>query len=735
MVGSAESTPVAVGPPAHERIDRLATALSRPRVRDIVVFIVFFLLTALWFHRLMLHMGSAVLSGPNDESYGIRQYWGAEYLGKNPFTEHRDTLNGAPEGLSVSSAVQIANFIIPAAIWGLHWLVGFTAAANVFLLGGFVLTGFSMYLLLVRLGLHPLAGIYGGYALAFNPWMIERAYAGHGGFMQAWVFPLLVASLLWLHRRRSVVSAVVVGLMFAVSFYESSYYGLLATLVISVFLLVDFAQQANWRERLWSFSLADVMIITALVAFIPALIAWRGDRHAVAASISNPLQDLQNLGASPQSYILPAVRHPVLGGITTHFYPDAANKWSENTLFQGWTLIILGIVGAILVARRHPASRQTPTQRFFLVCMTFLAPAAFVFSLKRETNFFGITLPMPSYLVGELTTFWRVFARFGLLVTFALASLAALALSRWLRHHRYGAAIWVCAMALLVFEYYAGVAPIYSFSETPYSAWIAKQPPGIVANYPMPTDSPVPLHLLALTYYQQIFNHHPQYMLFGSGYGGTREDAIRILTRYITDPVTPSILKAEHVKYILLHDDAYREQSQPPPAVPAGFHLVARIAGNVRALELDKDVVPADLPTVLSQNAASIAAVEGLQAPSVSLVGKTTPIRVAGEDWRLLHDRVVVRLSNVNPAIGAVQLIIRASSPGVARTLELSDAHGVVLAKATVNTRTTQVLFGPVALDAKSPSFVLSVEPAGPLRLAQVYPQPLANLTHSILDD
>ena len=407
----------------------------------------------------------------------------------------------------------------------------------------------------------------------------------------------------------------------------------------------------------------------------------------------------------------------------------------RDTLFQGWTLIALGLVGTILVLRRHPESLRTPALRFFLVCMAILTPAAFVFSLKRETNVFGVTVPMPSYLVGEMTTFWRVFARFGLLVTFALASLAAFALTRWLRNHRYGAAIWVCAMALLVFEYYAGVAPIYSFTEEPYSAWIAKQPQGIVANYPMPTDSPVPLRLLALTYYQQIFNKHPQYMLFGSGYGGTREDAIRILTRYVTDPLTPSILRAEHVKYVLLHDDAYREQSQPPPPVPAGFHLVARIAGNVRALDLDKGVVAADLPTVLSQNAASIAAVEGLAAPGVTLVGKTSPIRVGGEDWRLFNDRVGVRLSGVNPALGAVQFIVRASSPGEARTLVLSDAHGVVLAKATVNTALTQMSFGPVTLEGQSPSFELSVDPPGPLRLAPVYPQPLANLTHSILDD
>ncbi len=68
--------------------------------------------------------------------------------------------------------------------------MGLTAAENTFLLSGFVLTGFAVYLLLDRLGLDPLASIYAGYVVAFNPWMIERAYAGHHGYMHAWVFPV-----------------------------------------------------------------------------------------------------------------------------------------------------------------------------------------------------------------------------------------------------------------------------------------------------------------------------------------------------------------------------------------------------------------------------------------------------------------------------------------------------------------------------------------------------------------
>lgn len=175
--------------------------------RDLYAFTFFVGITVLWFHEIFSDIGNSVLVGPNDASYGIRAYWGASYVGENPFTLERDPLNGAPEGMPWSRALQYANALIPGSIWLLHYLVGFGAAANLYLLLGFLLTGFSVYLLLDRLGFHLVGSLFAGFAVAFNPWMIERAYAGHAGFMHAWIFPLLVGALLYQHRRLTAWSA------------------------------------------------------------------------------------------------------------------------------------------------------------------------------------------------------------------------------------------------------------------------------------------------------------------------------------------------------------------------------------------------------------------------------------------------------------------------------------------------------------------------------------------------
>jgi hypothetical protein len=503
---------------------------------------------------------------------------------------------------------------------------------------------------------------------------------------------------------------------------------------VLVFWVVDFAQQRTWPDRFWAFTLADVSFGAAIVAFIPALVAWHGDRRTVSAVISNGVFDLQTLGASPESYVLPAMRNPILGGITRHVDPLADHHWAENTLFLGWSLLALGIVGAVLVIRRHPLTLQTPRLRFFLVCMTILAPAAFLCSLKRETSVFGVDIPMPAYLMGEFTTFWRVFARFGLLVTFALAVLAATVLTAALHTGRRGLALALAASALLVVEYYNGVAHVYVFREAAYSTWLARQPKGIVAHYPLPTDSEPAIKLAGRTFYQQTYNGHPQFTVFGSGYGGTREEGIRILARYVDDPLTPGILRAEGVKYILLHDDVYREQGQAPPRVPSGFHLVARIDGHVRALELNDDVQPADLPNVLEQNAASIAATESLRAPVLKLHGFSAPRRVGDSaGWRTVDGEGTIDFESRDDRLrrAVVYANLVSDTP---RTLQLVDDSGAVVAQQPVGRRGAIVNLGPVRLGAGTTSFTVRTEPAGPVDMLVVQVQPLADFSTSIAD-
>lgn len=694
----------------------------------------FTLTTIVWFFPLLLQLNSSVLVGPNDETYAVREYWGAEQDGKTPFTWQHDYLNAAPEGFPFAPAVQIANFVQPGFVWVLRDVLGLYGAFNLFLLLGFVLTGFMVYLLLDRIGIGVLPGVFAGYAVAFNPWMIERAFAGHAGYMHAWIFPALVLVLLSAHRRRLLWSAAIVGLVLALSFYISSYYGLLAALLVGVFWVVDFVLARGLAEKLWTTTLVCVMTGVTGAALAPAALAWVLDRDRVAASVSNDVQQLQNLGASAESYILPSTRHPVLGGITRSFDVLADQHWAENTLYVGYSTLILGLIAIGLIVRRHPRLNETTGRRIVLLFAAVLVPAAFLFSLKRYTSILGIDVPMPAYVMGQFTTFWRVYARFGVLVVFGLALLAAFTL-HVARERRGGRALGAVALAVLVFEFLPGTVPVFATDQPePYARWLATQPRGIVANYPLATDSSEALNLLARAFYQQMYYRQPNYAAFGSGYSGTREEGIRILSRYLDDPNTPGILAAEDVRYVLVHDDVYREQGVEPPPVPAGFELVRTLPGNVRVLALQPTVAPVDLDALLEQQAVSIAAVQGLPTPPLSFgAGFSDPVTRDGEEgWRIVEDGAELRFENDDPRLRRLQLVIRVRSLGGAQVLRVLHPDGTIAGQASVGPGVSQVVIGPFATGLGTSQLTFRIEPAGQIELAPPLVQPVASFPVSL---
>src|SRR5439155_14284580 len=156
-------------------------------------------------------------------------------------------------------------------------------------------------------------------------------------------------------------------------------------------------------------------------------IALVRDPSQISRQISNSAAQLQNLGASVPEYFLPYGRHPIFGAITRN-YPNSGN-FPEQTLFFGYSTMLLAVVGLVFLLRRGSWLSSDPWRRSAAVFAAVLIPSAFLFSLKSHVHLVGLYLPMPSSATAHITTLWRVYARFGLLVGLGLAVLAALALS------------------------------------------------------------------------------------------------------------------------------------------------------------------------------------------------------------------------------------------------------------------------------------------------------------------
>ena len=705
------------------------------RERLLFAFLAYALLTLALLWPMIVNLKSTVLGGPADSTMAIRGYWAIHEQGGTPFSFEQDYLDGAPEGVPYHSAVAIAQPIQSLAVWTLQPLLGFIGAFNVFLIIGFVLTGFFGFALLDRLEMHPLTSFFGGYVLAFNPWMLERAFAGHAAFNHVWIFLVLILALLRMSERRTIASAALAGACAGGTFLFAAYFGLLGAIVVAVYFVFELLRVHGWPEKLWTLTLSCAVLGVTLLCLLPGLIAYKLDHRGVTSLVTHSSFELHQFGAETASYLVPSRGHPVFGGFARSV--DHAAFFSERTLYFGWTTILLAAVGLYLVVRRDPRVFAHVTRRHAVVFAAILLPVAFWSSLRRVVHVLHVPIPTLSYFVEHVTTFYRVYARFGVIVGIALVILAAPALDRLIRRTRWGPAIGCALLVLVMFELLPARPTAWAEASSPpaYDRWLAEQPRGTVVHYPMRTDQVPAVELMSREFYYQMFHRQPLYNINGAGTEGTREDAIRIMSRYITDPNTPGILAAEGVHYVLVHDNIYREQGETPPGVSDSFLLIKTFP-QVRVFELRKGVKPVDLDALLEQQAVTLAVVQGMRIPELSFGGGFGPpsTREADRGWRRLDGDATFTLTHDAPNLRRAQIVVQGRGADRPRIVRLTSAAGEIVAQVEFGTQPTQVTLGPFPLPAGTSEFTLRADPpaTGDVFVSSFLVQPLADFPDSL---
>ena len=714
---------------------RASALASRRFVRYALVAVFFAAVAAVWLSPIVRDLGGTMLGEPSDGSGSLREYWAAGAQDETVFTWEHDELATAPEGVPRSPTIAIANAVSPAFALALEPLVGLVAAWNLFLLLGFVLTGLVTFLLLERIGIGAGPSLFGAYVFAFNGFTFEKAIFGHASFVHVWVFPLLVLALLRVRERRDARSALLAGLVTALAFYVGSYFGLLAVVLATVFMAVDLVLSPR-GERLWSFTLLDLVYAGALAALSPVLVLWLLNRGEVAALVGNPIQDLQQLGASVGAYLLPSGRHPLLGSLGDQSQQTTSG---EPSLFFGYVTIVLALVAlALYIWDRLDLGEDTRRIAFFFAAV--LVPVAFVVSMPRQVPIFGVDVPMPSYFVGEVVSYWRVYARFGVLVGLGLVVLAAVALAHLAR--RRGTAVVVAALALAAFELTPGFDVAHwdagADAAPAHARWLAEHADGIVAYYPEPEEANAYLYLMNREYAFQRVHGHPLYNMWGGGWSGTRTEAIRILSRNPGDPIAPGILAAQGVRYVVALDDVDRGGASVPEFPSGSYEQVASLEGS-RIFEVRAE--PAALDEVLQSNRVRVAQARGLPSPVVSYgagFGAPEPW-TDGREWRWLEQDGVVAVENGNDAAD-FELSFTAFSANRPRRLDLLGPDGRVLDSADVPTQAVEVRFEVPPQPAGTTRLTLRATPGpeelggGDTRVTSVFVsppsvQPLATYT------
>jgi hypothetical protein len=548
------------------------------------------------YYPVVAHLNSTVLLAPGDMTSSARDAWAAGFQHKSPFSLVRDTFLDAPQGRLAAPAVQIANALQPLFVLAVHGFAGYLGAFNLFMLFGVAASLAAMFVLLESLGMHPLAAGAGAIGFGSSQWSIEQLLYGHVAFAQLWVFPLLLGTLLWALRGRPIRS-VVPGLVYALSFYAFSYLGLLSSLVVLVFMVALAWDRRSVRPDLRRLALgAGAAIIGLLpVALAPVI--------APSSRIGLPQRARADLfGAAARDFFLPSTRHAVYGQPVKAL---VGSHVGESVLFFGYGTMALACVAvAMFLSRRLPISLPL---RFALLAVPFGWFAA----LPARETLLGVrvTLPDPAEAIGGVVSWWRVYDRFAAVAGFGLVLLASAAIDRLIRSGRRAQRTAAgLGIALIILEALPGLpVPTFRIQADAATVWLRAHPGGIVANYPVenrPADPAAYEDMYWSSYYLQIYHHHPIYELPHGVVQPTASTVAEMLTGDLSSRETPSILRAEGVRWVVLHPDVYHALRERVPRLAHGFSVAAKFSDEQ---VLRVTAPPANLRTVVADRSAEAA--------------------------------------------------------------------------------------------------------------------------------
>lgn len=521
--------------------------------------------------------GDMVLGGIGDQTGGIAYL--REQIQEGAFPFFPGTLEdfNAPEGRSIDWGVNLSSWpwILPT------WIIGVIGGpvAGYALVNwlGLVLSGVTMQVLATRLTRSTAAGIVAGFAFAFYPYAITKD-ATHPVFAHGWPLALLAWRQLELYEsptRRNIVLAALAGVL-AVAF--TSYYvligGVLLAMCAVLALAAAFRRGRSAALRVQARAQAVVVGATMLYLAGVAALTLGGGGGSLR---SNDVSFLTTYSARLHEYFVPFGRNVVFGDDTTGWLQkhQHGSNFSETTLYLGVVVLVLALVGLAFAALRRTPGRL----RWACLAALAIAIGGVVWSAPPEVAVGPLTLPSPSRFVSEVTTTWRVYSRFVVLVMLGVALMAAVGVAGLVRGRRPAIAGLIAAIALGAvatdFWWRPGALRI---EEPAVYEILRERPGGIVAQYPL---LPAGFGDSSDVFWQDAHDHPVL-----NGYGENSYEDRRASTLYsLVRPATARGLASLGVRYVVLPIDDPVYLSTAFPGLPGkGFRLVGSGAyGLVKA--------------------------------------------------------------------------------------------------------------------------------------------------------
>jgi hypothetical protein len=339
-----------------------------------------------------------------------------------------------------------------------YWLTrNAYATHNFVVLSSFVLSAIGTYYLVRYLVNDRRAAVVGALCFAYCPYVF-----GHLPHIQLLMTAGIPFSLLAFHRladRPSPLRGVALGTAMGLQGLACAYYAVFLALVIGIAVFVTAAWRKTWADRRYWLAIAvaaTVAIAVVAPLFLPYVVLQRD------TGFGRALEQSRRWSANWLSYATSAM-------YASSWLHAGRTGWTD-VLFPGLLATIFGLVGIMAIRR------TTGIQRYYVALYAVIAGFALWESFGPKAGLYTLT-----YYTVPAFTFLRAPSRFGILVTFGLAIIAAITFARLLERSRRATLLATASIALGVVESSAPVpwtpnppiAPVYHYlADLPRAALI-----------------------------------------------------------------------------------------------------------------------------------------------------------------------------------------------------------------------------------------------------------------------
>lgn len=570
------------------------------------VIVIFLFMSFLFMGKSLTNCQNTVIgdSGGGDHLSGIIwlfTFTNAPYGGTSLVTNF-------PFGESVSQPQLITSAVYLVPTWIISKAIGAVCAWNLMVLFGYMSSALVMYAFIYWLLRRRGIALFGGLAVGFTPYHYFESM-GHLSYIQSALFVALLWAFLAFWKESNGRKALLLGVLTALLFYSDGYFPFIGGVMLAALFsygltrdLIDYRRKKDRmlvrRIKFLFLSLLAALVLLLPIAYVKVIYGDRIDK-SLQGSRSNVMEELQRYGAKPADYILPSTESPVapLRETAQNYRADHPHsEKGEYSLYLGFTVIALAAYATYMIIGRR--NRLLASDSSWLkwvggagISIVF---AAGLLSLVPHLKIGNLTVTMPSELLGQLTSYWRVPARLYLAVNVAVATLASIGLWVIVKGRRNNARrlLVISAVIILLIIELMPVNPLsrsdqWSFRNAYHTfQWLRDQHDiKAIAAYPMRP------HPFSTSYFGDQVTHKKS--MLNSFSSSDKELYLHRALAGLGDGQTLGVLKTMGINDVLL----YRI---PPGSQPAGLiHRYGDYGASVSSIDpsvkaLDHALIPLD---------------------------------------------------------------------------------------------------------------------------------------------